>query len=243
MKLPKALMALTLVLLPILTVNTAQAQEKACNNDRVIEMTKLELGDDIIIAKMKNANCNFQLGDSDLVDLKKAGVSSKVIAAMLDTTDISSARVIIDKKLVVLHTFAQAKTGGRLGSSLTYGLKSVKEKAYLQNKHSSVIVSPTPVIELALPKDETIDNYIVVKMDEKSDRRELEVGSQGGIVGSKKGINAEAIRKTTSVSLGDNKFRMNVSEPLKPGEYILYVVGSANSVKEVNARGFDFTVE
>lgn len=53
-------------------------------NARVIEMSKLGLDDDIIIAKIKRGNSHFQLGDSDLVDLKKAGVSAKVIAAMLD---------------------------------------------------------------------------------------------------------------------------------------------------------------
>jgi hypothetical protein len=53
-------------------------------NDRVIEMSKLGLDDDIIIAKIKHGDCHFQLGDSDLVALKKAGVSAKVIAAMLD---------------------------------------------------------------------------------------------------------------------------------------------------------------
>jgi len=53
-------------------------------NSRVVEMSKMGLDDEIIIAKIKHATCHFQLGDSDLVELKKAGVSSKVIAAMLD---------------------------------------------------------------------------------------------------------------------------------------------------------------
>lgn len=53
-------------------------------NARVVELSKLGLGDDIVIAKIRNGNCQFQLGDSDLLELKKAGVSSKVIAAMLD---------------------------------------------------------------------------------------------------------------------------------------------------------------
>jgi hypothetical protein len=42
------------------------------------------LDDDIIIAKIKHVTCHLQLGDTDLVELKKAGVSSKVIAAILD---------------------------------------------------------------------------------------------------------------------------------------------------------------
>jgi hypothetical protein len=47
-------------------------------------MSKMGLDDDIVIARIKHGSCRFQLGDTDLLDLKKAGVSPKVIAAMLD---------------------------------------------------------------------------------------------------------------------------------------------------------------
>jgi hypothetical protein len=59
-------------------------------NARVIELSKLGLDDDIVIAKIRNGSSRFQLGDSDLVELKKAGVSSKVIAAMLDSSASAS---------------------------------------------------------------------------------------------------------------------------------------------------------
>ncbi len=234
---------LIFVLPAFIAINPVRAQDSTITNARVVEMAKLGLDDDIIIAKVKNAKCSFQLADNDLIELKKSGVSSKVIAAMLDTTAITVAHVTIDRKPVEVHTLGQAKVGGRLGSAFTYGIKSVKEKAYLQGAHSSVIVGLSPTIELELPKDDTIDNYIVVRMDGKGDRRELEVGSMGGIVGSKSGIRAEAIHKTNSTPLGNNKFKMTVSEPLKAGEYIIYVVGSADSIKGVHGKGYDFTVE
>jgi hypothetical protein len=220
----------------------AYSQDSAMDNARIVDLAKMGLDDDIIIAKIKAAKCSFQLGDSDLVDLKKAGVSSKVVAAMLDASALTSARVSIDRKDVEMHTLAQAKVGGRLGAAFTYGVKSVKAKAYLQGQHSSVIVSPTPSIVVELPKDDTIDNYILVVMDEKSDRRELEVGSVGGVVGGKSGVRAEAIRHTAPKPLGGNKFNLS-TDTLKKGEYILYIVGSADSIKGIYGRGFDFTVE
>jgi hypothetical protein len=45
-------------------------------NARVVEMTKLGLDDDVIIARIKHGACDFQLSDSDLLELKKSGVSS-----------------------------------------------------------------------------------------------------------------------------------------------------------------------
>jgi hypothetical protein len=53
-------------------------------NVRVVEMTKLGLDDDVIIARIKHGSCEFQLSDADLLALKQGGVSSKVVAAMLD---------------------------------------------------------------------------------------------------------------------------------------------------------------
>lgn len=219
------------------------AQDSDINNARVIELTKKGMDDDIIIAKIKAGNCKFQLGDDDLIALKKEGVSAKVVAAMLDASQITVTKVTIDQRPVEMHTLGQAKVGGRLGAAFTYGIKSVKSKAYLQGAHSSVIVSPTPEIILELPKGETIDNYMIVQLDGKDDRRELEVGSQGGIVGAKSGIRAEAIRRTSTTPLGGNKFKMSVDGKLKKGEYIIYVVGSADTIKGIHGKGFDFTVE
>lgn len=60
-------------------------------NARVVEMAKLGLDDDIIIARIKHATCDFQLSDSDLLELKKSGVSSKVVAAMLEVVPATPA--------------------------------------------------------------------------------------------------------------------------------------------------------
>jgi hypothetical protein len=122
------------------------------------------------------------------MQLKTSGVSPKVVAAMLDAGTLTEARVLISGSEVPLHTLGQAKVGGRLGDELTVGVKSVKEKAYLDGPHSAVVTCDRPSIEIDLPRGQTIDNYIVVKMDGKGDRREIEVESRGGIVGGKSGI-------------------------------------------------------
>lgn len=64
--------------------STSSVGGTVITNARVIELSKLGLDDDIVIAKIRSGVCQFQLDDSDLVYLKKAGVSPKVIAAMLE---------------------------------------------------------------------------------------------------------------------------------------------------------------
>jgi hypothetical protein len=68
------------------TQSTASAR---ITNARVVEMTKLSLDDDIIIARIKHGTCEFQLSDNDLLELKNSGVSSKVVAAMMDSAPVA----------------------------------------------------------------------------------------------------------------------------------------------------------
>jgi hypothetical protein len=192
--------------------------------------------------ELKTGPVTFQLTDSDLVELKKAGVSSKVVAAMLDASALVSPRVTVDNKEVILHTLGESKVGGRIGHVATFGMKSTKVKAYLEGQHSAVISGANPSIVIDLPKGTPIDNFILVQLDEKTDRRELEVDSVGGIVGAKHGVREEAIRKTHASDLGGNRFQLG-TEKLKKGDYIVYVVGSADFEKGIYGRGYDFTVE
>jgi hypothetical protein len=213
------------------------------NNDRVIEMSKKGLDDEIIISRIKAGRPKFALTDDDLVSLKKSGVSGKVVAAMLDASVLTVATVKIDGKPCEVHTFGQAKVGGRLGSRFSMGLKSVKQKAYIQGEHSTVVVSPNAKIEAELPPNDTIDNYIVVKLDKKGDRREMEVASVGGAVGAKTGLRSSSIIKTSQENIGGRRYKITCQEKLKKGEYILYVVGSLDANKGVYGKGYDFTVE
>ena len=225
---------------PQRAASTAQGSD--ITNARVVEMTKIGLDADIIIAKIKNGTCRFDLGDSDLLELKTAGVSSKVVAAMLDASALAAPRVTVDKKEVTLHTMGEAKVGGRIGHIATVGIKSTKVKAYLEGPHSAVVSGSTPYVEIDLPKGVPIDNFLLVRLDSKNDRREIEVDAIGGIVGAKHGIRAEAIRHTHSTNLGGDKFRMQ-TEVLAKGDYVIYVVGSPDFEKGIYGRGYDFTVE
>jgi hypothetical protein len=206
-------------------------------------MTKMGLDDDIIIAKIKTGHPKFSLADNDLVELKRAGVSGKVVAAMLEASVLKTAVVKVDGRSVELHTLGQAKSGGRLGHALSYGVKSVKWKAYLEGQHASVVASPKPRIDLELPPSDSIENYILVRMDPKGDRRELEVASGGGAIGMKTGIRAESILKTSWEDLGGRHYKITCHETLKGGEYLVYIVGSIDTIHGVYGKGYDFTVE
>lgn len=74
---------------PVVTQSDSSAAK--ITNARVVQMTKMGLDDDVIVARIKHGVCDFQLTDNDLVELKKDGVSSKVVAAMMDTAPTVAA--------------------------------------------------------------------------------------------------------------------------------------------------------
>jgi len=237
------LAALSLLVFATPCLHSQSSLESEMDNARVIQMSQKGLGDDVIIARIKSSVTRFKLSDDDLADLKKASVSDKVVAAMIDSTRLTIPRVQIDGNPVQIHTIGEQKVGGRLGHDLTMGIKSVKNKAYLEGQHASVIASRNPVIEIELPPNDTIDNYIVVEMDGKGDRRELEIGSIGGTVGEKVGIRSDRIMRISAAPAGGQHYKITTVEQLKKGEYILYAVGSADFPHGVYGHGFDFTVQ
>lgn len=94
---------------PAMTQSSAPSSK--ITNTRVVEMAKLGLDDDIIIARIKHGVCDFQLSDSDLLELKKSGVSSKVVTAMLETVPVTTPTSVSapsDGKLRVFVTDSQS---------------------------------------------------------------------------------------------------------------------------------------
>jgi len=80
--------ALTLVSVALLILSFALASrgaEEILNNASVIELQGLNLGDPVIIGKIKTSKCNFDTSLGGLKDLKAAKVSPAVIEAMLAT--------------------------------------------------------------------------------------------------------------------------------------------------------------
>jgi hypothetical protein len=69
------------------------------------------------------------------------------------------------------------------------------------------------------------------------------MASGGGAVGHKSGIRSDRIMKTSYEQIGGRLYKMTFNNALKSGEYMLYIVGSADYEKGIFGRGYDFTME
>lgn len=234
-----------LVLLTVLAVAGASAQGEVLDNARIVQMTKLGLPPEVIVARIKSSERQFSLTDADLVALSKAGVAGSVVAAMLESAVRTVAEVRIDERVISEKTLAQVNSGGfknRLASSMTGGLITTKSRAYLPGPFSETVVGPTAKIDVAVPKGESIDKYLLVRLTTRKDKRELEIGSLGTVSGAKSGLSSKEIVATEAVASPDGRYQLLIPTGLVAGEYMIYVLGSADAIKGIYGRGYDFSV-
>lgn len=62
----------------------AAEKQKPMTNEDVIKLVNAGIGEDVIIAKVRASEPGFQLEADDLVALKQAGVSDRILAAMME---------------------------------------------------------------------------------------------------------------------------------------------------------------
>src|ERR1700681_2056615 len=116
--------------------------QQALNDDSVVKMVKAGLGDDVIVAAIKNSPGTYSLSTDDLISLKKQGVSEKVLGAMIEknaapatptpVVAVAPAAPLVDevgiyykdkndKWVEILPEIVNWKTGGALKSFASRG--------------------------------------------------------------------------------------------------------------------------
>jgi hypothetical protein len=162
---------------------------------------------------------------------------------MVDSSVASIARVTVDDQPVQIETMGQAKTAGRIVNNLSGDLTPLKENAFLEGPVASTSASPMPKIMIRLPKGDSIGNYFLVKLNEKNDRRELEVGSGTGASGNRNGLaSSAAVRPVRVIAQGDSTYQLLPMNHLPAGQYMIYVVGSSDEQRDIYGKGYDFSV-
>jgi len=82
------------ICLAALTLPATLTAQQPLTNDSVVQMTKAGLGDSLIIESINATPATFATSASDLIALKKAGVSERVIGAMIAKAGAPAAPVV-----------------------------------------------------------------------------------------------------------------------------------------------------
>lgn len=114
-----------------------------------------------------------------------------------------------------------SQTGGFLKSSFTMGMSKIRSKGEVPGKHAQ-LQAPTrqPTFYFYMAEGQTPDDFVVVKMEEKGDRREFQVGSFGGATGSSSsGLELHKVSQVIIERVAAHVYRVTPDKELHDGEY------------------------
>ncbi len=244
----------------------SQDLAKRLTNQDIIAMVKLGLSDDVIVAKIRATGAGgagtlaFDTSVDGLKALKDGNVSDAVIKVMIDPAPppapvvAAVAPMSMDPNLpppevgvywkdgsnfVLIQGRAldQTKVGGRAGSYFTDGMRNQHWDAYVDGPHSSNAVRDRrPSFYLYVPDGSDALDYVLIVLNRKSDRREFQIGSFGGVTGGKSGVKKDKVIDFTAVHVGIRTYKLSLLQDLKPGEYAFFM-GTGTSATMSGAHG------
>jgi hypothetical protein len=240
---------------------------KRFTNQDVIEMAKLGLSDDVIITKIRQAYeagsdaASFDTSIDGLKALKAANVPDSVIKVMINpapppaTVVAGTSPISVDPNLpppevgvywrdegkfvlVQGQAVTNTKTGGKAGSFFSNGLRNQHWDATIEGHTSkNVVRDRRPIFYLYVPDGDDSSDYLLIKLNKKSDHREFQIGSFGGITGGKSGVQKDKEVQFRAEHIGIRIYKITLlDEALKPGEYAFFM-GTGQSNTMAGARG------
>jgi hypothetical protein len=277
----RASFAATFLLLCCFLASSQELTKRLTNQD-VIDMTMLGLSDEVIIAKIRSASAagslKFDTSVEGLKALKAAKVSDEVIKVMLNPAPPPAPVVVAASPISTDPNFpppevgvywkeganfvllqglnvSQAKVGGRAGSFFTDGMRSEHWDATVAGPTSQNRVKDRrPIFYFYVPDGDTAADYALIKLEKKSDHREFQVGSFGGVTGGKSGVKKEKQIPYHAEHVGIRIYKVTLDSDLKVGEYGFFLgtgaqatmsgggIGSARSGGSAAGRIYDFSI-
>ena len=228
-------------------------QEKPLDNAEIIKLQKADMGDVVIIAKIKSApSVQFATGTDDLVKLKQAGVGKDVIAAMLDRASSGAASsggsggttaALASVTLVTTAGAVPLKSVEGDVKTIVAPFVGVRRFINFENVAATTRTKDTrPSITVAIDKDPR-KLYWFVKLDQDKDKDEMNrsmdvesPGLFGGVLTSAPDSDSQV--KTDVIQERPGVWKITPTRALRPGEYGVYVGKSEGA-----AYLFDFGVD
>jgi len=216
---------------------TSLAQE-VLTNDSVIQMVKAGLPEAVVIAKIKGTATKFDLKTDSLVGLKKAGVSDKVLEAMVAAGSPSASpttampappapavaagaiktqdviyQLVGDKYVEMFATSANLETNMAFFQSKSEVVLEGRKARYRTKEKQPVFLSTYSSTDAPLVK---------LKPGDSNDDRNLKIGS--GAFMPFGGTQKMGVRNEDKIAINIERdargfYKVTPASPLPPGEY------------------------
>jgi len=224
--------------------------QQALNNDAIIKMVKAGLSEDLIVTTVNSQAGTYDTSTDGLIALKGAGVSDKVVGAMVAKAaapatppptaapagtgrpagiddvgvyyqDKSGAWVNLEPEIV------NFKTGGVLKSIATNGIVKGDINGHIPGAHAKQVLTFPIVLAVYVPEGVDIAEYQLLRLRQNSNNREFR-STTGGVFHASGGAQRDAIQYQSS-KIAPRVYKIVLDQAVGKGEYGLMPPGSYTS--------------
>jgi hypothetical protein len=234
----------TIALLAICQLSMAQG---ALNNDAIVKLVKAGMSEDIIVSTINASQGAYDTSADGLVALKTAGVSDKVVSAMVvkgATPVVAAAPAVsalpagIDEVGVyfkgksgtwaaLMPEIVNFKTGGVMKSMMSYGIVKGDINGHVNGKTAKTTLTFPVTLAVYVPEGTAISEYQLLRLRQSGNSREFR-SVTGGVIHVSGGATRDVV-DFQPTKIGPRVYQVVLDSNLGKGEYGLLPPGSHNS--------------
>ena len=217
----------------------------AMTNESVMKMAKAGLGDDLIIETINTQSGKYLIDADALVTLKSAGVSDRVITAMVnksrrqltnvpekpvELSDVNEIGVYYKdrtgKWIAIEPEIVHIKSGGFIKSTVTHGIIREDRNGHLNGRESKLALQCPIELLIYVPEGVSANEYDFLRFRINSNNREFRVLT-GGVFHSTGGADRDEV-KFNPVKTAPHTYQFTVNNDTGGGEYGILPPGTGN---------------
>jgi hypothetical protein len=246
------------------------AAQQGFTNSDIIKLQSVGMSESVILSSISTQPAAYDTSIDGLLDLKKAGISDSVIAAIISrnasmkvgvenapsTHPPSSTRpgppAGVDEVGVyyqdrnkdwqpVPSEIVNTKSGGVLKRIATDGIVKEDVNGHIKGAESRTRLTSDTNILIFMPDTYSANDYILVKLHRNSNNREFRAVT-GGVFHSSGGATKDSI-EFGSAKLAPHMYQLTFATPPSPGEYGIIPPGAvATKTLAGSGKIFSFSI-
>jgi hypothetical protein len=237
----------------LLAFSSVLIAQQVLSNDAVIKLVKAGLSDDLIVSTVTAQPGTYNTSTDGLIALKTAGVSDKVVAAIVakgvapapvpapaTVASAASNRLPagIDEVGVyykdktgawtaLMPEVVNFKTGGVMKSAFTNGIVKGDLNGHIRGPHAGTTVTFPVVLAVYVPEGTALTEYQLLRFRTHSDGREFR-SMTGGVFHASGGATRDLV-EYRSEKIAPRLYQITLDSAAGKGEYGLLPPGAYSS--------------